>query len=58
MNYETGELNHLTRMFDRGVISLSLDDYKKCTPYQQLAWAVITKEIIDFRAKQKPFAVY
>ena len=45
LNYETGELSHLTKMFDRGIISLSLDDYKKSTPYQQLAG-------------QKPFAVY
>ena len=58
LNYETGGLSHLTKMFDRGIISLSLDDYKKSTPYQQLAWAVITNEIIKFRAGQKPFAVY
>jgi hypothetical protein len=45
-------------MFDQGIISLSLEDYKKSTPFQQLAWAVITKEIIDFRLKQKPFAIY
>ena len=58
LNYETGELSHLTKMFDRGIISLSLDDYKKSTPYQLLAWSVITNEIIKFRAGQKPFAVY
>jgi len=58
LNYETGELSHLTKMFDQGIISLSLEDYKKSTPFQQLAWAVITKEIIDFRLKQKPFAIY
>ena len=45
-------------MFDRGIISLTLEDYKRATPYQQLAWAIMTDEIIRFRHSMKPFAVY
>lgn len=45
-------------MFDRGIITITLKDYKESTPYQRLSWGVITDEIIRFRSNQKPFTIY
>lgn len=58
LDYETGDLNHITRMFDRGIISLSLDDWNSLTPYQQMSMIIITDEIVKFRSKKDSFLTY
>jgi len=45
-------------MFDRGIITLTLDEYNDLTPYQQLALAVITDEITRFRSSKNSFLTY
>lgn len=58
LDYETGDLNHITRMFDRGIISLSLDDWNSLTPYQQMSMIIITDEIVKFRSNKDSFLTY
>ncbi|MBP5699427.1 MAG: hypothetical protein J6W71_01070 [Methanobrevibacter sp.] len=58
MNYKNGKLCHITRMFDRGIITLSLDDYNNLTHFQQLALVIITDEIIQFRSNKNTFLTY
>lgn len=58
LDYETGDLNHITRMFDRGIISLSLDDWNSLTPYQQMSMIIITDEIVKFRSCKDSFLTY
>ena len=45
-------------MFDRGIITLSLDDYNNLTHFQQLALVIITDEIIQFRSNKNTFLTY
>ena len=45
-------------MFDRGIITLTLEDYNNLTPYQRLAIMVITDEIVRFRSNKNTFLTY
>ena len=58
LNYKTGKLCHITRMFDRGIITLSLDDYNNLNRFQQVAILVITDEIRRFRSNKNTFLTY
>ena len=58
LNYKTGKLCHITRMFDRGIITLTLEDYNNLTHFQQLAVMVITDEIIRFRSDKNTFLTF
>ena len=58
LEYEHGKLAYITRMFDQGLISLTLNEFNNLTPYQKLALSVISEEIIRFRKNSKPFVVF
>jgi len=58
LNYKTGKLCHITRMFDRGIIQLSLDDYMDLNRFQQMAIIIITDEIGKFRSSKNSFLTY
>ena len=45
-------------MFDRGIITLTLEDYNNLTPYQRLAIMIITDEIRRFRSDKNTFLTY
>ena len=53
LNYENGELGHITRMVDSGILKLDLTDYNKLTRYQIIAFDVISQEIMKWRSKKK-----
>lgn len=54
LEYERGQLGHITRFVDKGFLTISLDDYKNATPYQLLAWKVIDFQIRKWRSKHEP----
>lgn len=58
LDYKNGKLCHITRMFDRGIISLSLDDWNGLTPFQQTSIIIITDEIVKFRSNKDSFLIY
>lgn len=58
LEYERGQLAYITRMFDQGLISLTLNEFNNLTPYQKLALSVISEEIIRFRKNSKPFVIF
>ena len=58
LNYKEGKLCHITRMFDRGIITLGFDDYYDLTRFQQLAIIIVTDEIRKFRASKNTFLTY
>ena len=58
LNYKNGKLCHITRMFDRGIISLNYDDWYDLNHYQQMAITIITDEIIRFRNNKNTFLTY
>lgn len=58
LDYQNGKLRHITRMFDRGIISLSLEDWNSLTPFQQMSIMIITDEIVKFRSVKDSFLTY
>lgn len=54
LDYEKGELGHITRFVDSGFLTITLDDYRKATPYQLLAWTIIDFHIRKWRSKHEP----
>lgn len=44
-------------MFDRGMITLSLDDYSALSPFQVMAFNIVEQEIRRFRFKDKPLKI-
>lgn len=53
LDYEKGQLGHITRMVDSGVLKIDLTDYNKLGRYQIIAFDVIAQEIIKWRSKKK-----
>jgi len=45
-------------MFDRGIITLTLEDYNRLTHFQKLAIIVITDEIMKFRSNKNTFLTF
>ena len=58
LNYEKGELGYITRWVDRGFLTITLDDARRMTPFQLIAFKVIDYEIMKWRSNQKPMVTY
>lgn len=58
LNYENGQYNHITHFYDKGLISLSLSDYKSLTSLQRNVFIWINNECMRFRNDNKAFLVF